>query len=144
MIAEMRLSIAGLLADPDDEALINHYAENLEHYYAEPAISFRHVYFREPPEDPAQVLSRLRDGAEIAGDFFPQGSEFRAYGRSMLRGLFGQAFLARWTSCRWANGTVLSSRRGAGTSCGPTSACPPTGCRSSRCAARSSRTTCAP
>jgi hypothetical protein len=93
MIAEMRLSIAGLLPDPDDEALVNHYAENLAHYYAEPAISFRHVYFREPPEDPAQVLSRLRDGEEIAGDSFPQGREFRAYGRSMLRGLFGQAFL---------------------------------------------------
>lgn len=93
MIAEMRLSIAGLLPDPDDEALINHYAENLEHYYAEPAISFRQVYFQEPPEDPAQVLARLREGAEIAGDFFAQGSEFRAYGRSMLRGLFGQAFL---------------------------------------------------
>jgi hypothetical protein len=93
MIAEMRLSIAGLLPDPDDEALINHYAENLEHYYAEPTISFRQVYFKAPPETPAHVLARLRDGEEIAGDFFAQGSEFPAYGRSMLRGLFGQQFL---------------------------------------------------
>ena len=93
LIAEMRLSIAGLLPDPDDEALVNHYAENLEHYYAEPASSFRQVYFQAPLEEPAQVLARLREGEEIAGDYFGQGSEFRAYGRSMLRSLFGEAFL---------------------------------------------------
>lgn len=112
LVAEMRLAITGLLPDPDDEALVNYYAEHIEQYYSEPAISFRHVYFGALPEDAPALLVRLRAGEDIIGNAFPQGSEFPAYGESMLRGLFGQPFLDELGSIpldRW-HGPVASTR----------------------------------
>ena len=99
LIAEMRMEVTGLLPEPTDEELVNYYAENLERYYAEPAITFLHVFFQEEPEDRADVLARLRRGETISGDSFWQGAEFPGYGESMVRGLFGQAFVeALWAA----------------------------------------------
>jgi peptidyl-prolyl cis-trans isomerase C len=90
---------AGELPDPTAEELVNHYSEHLDRYRSEPAASFEQVYFAGPIVDPAATLAALQAGASVAGEPFPQGERFPRYGRSMLRGLFGQAFVdALWTA----------------------------------------------
>ena len=99
LVEKMRLRITGLLPDPTDEQLVNHYAENLDRYRSEPAVSFEHVYFSSLPPDSASVLARLRAGEVIAGEPFAQGRSFPRYGRSILRGMFGQSFVdALWSA----------------------------------------------
>lgn len=105
MIEEMRYRITGLLPDPSEEQLVNHYADHRERYLTEPAISFEHVYFERIESAPVALLDRLRKGEGLQGDDFWQGNSFPRYGESMIRGLFGQAFLealkqappGRWT-----------------------------------------------
>ncbi len=99
LVEKMRLRVTGLLPEPTDEQLVNHYAENLDRYRSEPAVSFEQVYFRGRPPEPGNVLARLQGGEAIAGEPFPQGRSFPRYGRSILRGLFGQPFVdALWTA----------------------------------------------
>lgn len=93
LIEKMRLRVTGLLPDPTDEQLVNHYAENLDRYRSEPEASFEHVYFRSLPSDGDGILARLGRGETIAGEPFAQGRSFPRYGRSMLRGMFGQPFV---------------------------------------------------
>jgi hypothetical protein len=93
MIEEMRYRITGLLPDPSDEQLVNHYADHRERYLTEPALSFEHIYFERIESAPASILDRLREGEVLRGDAFWQGESFPNYGESMIRGLFGQAFL---------------------------------------------------
>lgn len=94
LIELMRLRITGLLPDPDDEQLVNHYAEHLELYATEPSISFEQVYFTSLPENPEALATKLRDGRAVHGESFRYGLQFPRYGRSMLRGMFGQPFVA--------------------------------------------------
>ena len=94
LVELMRLRITGLLPDPDEEQLVNHYAENLELYKSEPSISFEQVYFKELPDDAEALAAKLRDGSPIHGESFRYGLNFPRYGRSMLRGMFGQPFIA--------------------------------------------------
>ena len=99
LVETMRLRITGLLPDPTDEQLVNHYAENLDRYRSEPAVSFEHVYFRSLPPDGEDILGRLERGESVAGESFAQGQRFPRYGRSLLRGMFGQPFVdALWTA----------------------------------------------
>jgi PPIC-type PPIASE domain len=99
LVEKMRLRVTGLLPDPTDEQLVNHYAENLDRYRSEPAVSFEHVYFRRLPPDSANVFARLRRGDVIAGEPFPQGRTFPRYGRSIVRGMFRQPFVdALWAA----------------------------------------------
>jgi peptidyl-prolyl cis-trans isomerase C len=107
LIEEMRFRVTGVLPDPTPEDLVNHYSEHLDRYRSEPSITFEHAYFRTPPADAGAVLARLRrggpagggsrDGPRIGEPFAP-GREFRRYGRSMVRGLFGPPF----TEALWA------------------------------------------
>lgn len=94
LVEQMRLRIAGLLPDPDDEQLVNHYAEHRELYTAEPSISFEQVYFSARPQDGEALAEKLRGGSPVRGESFRYGLRFPRYGRSMLRGMFGQAFVA--------------------------------------------------
>jgi PPIC-type PPIASE domain len=97
LIETMRLQVTGPLPDPTDEQLVNHYAENLDRYRSEPALSFEHVYFRSRPAAGESVLAQLQRGEVIAGEPFAQGRSFPRYGRSILRGMFGQSFVdALW------------------------------------------------
>ena len=99
LIEKMRLRITGPLPDPTDEQLVNHYAEHLERYRSEPAVSFEHVYFRSLPPDGEDILGRLGRGDPVAGESFAQGQSFPRYGRSILRGMFGQPFVdALWAA----------------------------------------------
>lgn len=93
LVQEMRYRITGLLPDPSEEQLVNHYADHRERYLSEPAISFEHVYFKRLENAQAGLLDRLRKGEALQGDPFWQGTTFPGYGESMIRGLFGQAFL---------------------------------------------------
>lgn len=94
LVEQMRLRITGLLPDPDDEQLVNHYAEHLELYKTEPSISFEQVYFSALPQDGEALAAKLRGGNPVRGDSFRYGLQFPRYGRSMLRGMFGQPFVA--------------------------------------------------
>ncbi len=99
LIEKMRLRITGPLPDPSDEQLVNHYAENLERYRSEPAVSFEHVYFRSRPPETENALARLQGGETIVGEPYPLGRNFPRYGRSILRGMFGQPFVdALWAA----------------------------------------------
>lgn len=94
LIEEMRYRITGLLPDPGEEQLVNHYAEHRDRYLSEPAISFEQVYFaRLESSQPATLLDQLRTGTPLQGEPFWQGNDFPRYGESMIRGLFGQAFV---------------------------------------------------
>ncbi len=90
LIEEMRFRITGPLPDPTDEQLVNHYADNLDHYRSEPVVTFSQVYFAQRPPDPAAILAQLRQGQPVPGQPFRHGHEFPQYGHSMVRGMFGQ------------------------------------------------------
>lgn len=99
LVERMRLAIAGLPPDPVAEELVNHYAENLGLYQSEPAVSFEQAYFAELPGNAEVLLGRLRGGARVPGESFRYGDRFPGYGRSMLRGIFGQPFVeALWAA----------------------------------------------
>lgn len=94
LIDRMRLGITGLQPDPDEEVLVDYYAENIGSYQSEPSISFEHVYFAALPPDAEALSARLRAGGRVPGESFRYGARFPRYGRSMLRGMFGQPFVA--------------------------------------------------
>jgi peptidyl-prolyl cis-trans isomerase C len=97
LVEDMRREIAGPLPDPTDEELVDYYSSHLDQYRSEPSASFDHVYFRDRPDDTAAWLARLQQGASVEGDPFARGMSFERYGRSMLRGMFGEAFVdALW------------------------------------------------
>jgi hypothetical protein len=99
LIEAMRLEAAGSLAEQTVEELANYYAEHLDRYRSEPAASFELVYFAAMPGEPEATLARLRSGERGGGDPFAPGERFPRYGRSMLRGLFGQSFVdAVWAA----------------------------------------------
>lgn len=113
LIEEMRFRITGMLPDPTDEQLVNHYAEHMDLYRSEPAVTFRHVYFRERPAEDAKLLAQLRAGQAVAGESFDHGREFPRFGRSLLRGLFGQPFTeALWQAPLGTWTGPLQSTRG--------------------------------
>lgn len=123
LVEEMRYRITGLLPDPGEEQLVNHYADHRQRYMSEPSISFEHVYFERPEKAPVGLLDRLRQGEAFQGDDFWQGTTFPGYGESMIRGLFGQQFLdalkngptGTWMgpveSARGAHFVLISERR---------------------------------
>jgi hypothetical protein len=93
IVQKMRLQVTGMLPDPSDEELVNYYADNQARYWSEPGFTFRQVFFQAAPADPAGVLVSLAAGKTVAGDIFRQGAAFPAYGRSIIRSIFGQPFL---------------------------------------------------
>ena len=99
LVEDMRLQVAGVLPDPSDEQLVNHYSDNIDRYRSETSVTFAQVYFRTRPDNDEEILALLRGGKPVAGDAFPQGREFPRFGRSMLRGIFGQPFVdALWSA----------------------------------------------
>ena len=108
----MRLRLVGTLPTPDPEALVNYYAEHLDDYRTEPSLWFEHVFFQQTPAAVEASLTTLNAGEVVAGDAFWQGRRFPGYGRSILNGIFGKAFIDElWTlpTGRW-NGPLQSLR----------------------------------
>jgi hypothetical protein len=93
LIDRLRFLIAGAPAEPNEEQLINFYAQHTRLYRTEPRITLRHVFFTDAPKDPAAILAALGAGRHVAGDEFWMGRILPHYGESMIRGMFGQDFL---------------------------------------------------
>ena len=99
LVEDMRLQVAGVLSDPSDEQLVSHYSDNIDRYRSEPSVTFVQVYFRTRPDNDEEILAQLRAGRPVTSDTFAQGLEFPRFGRSMLRGIFGQPFVdALWSA----------------------------------------------
>ena len=94
LVDKVRYLIAGAPPEPTDEQLVNHYADNLAQYRAEPRTSFTQVYRAQKPADAALLLAQLNAGETIPSDDFWLGRTFPRYGDSMVRGIFGQPFVA--------------------------------------------------
>ena len=92
---KMRFLIAGAPGEPTEEQLIDFYAENLDLYRSEPKVSFDHVFYQAQPTDAPKLLKVLNDGGAVQSDEFWMGHQMVNYGQSMVRGMFGQAFLAQ-------------------------------------------------
>ena len=112
LVDKVRYLIAGAPPEPSEEQLVNHYADNLAQYRAEPRTSFTQIYLAQKPADAALLLTQLNAGETIAGDDFWLGRSFPRYGDSMVRGIFGQPFVATLKAApegRWF-GPVRSPR----------------------------------
>ena len=112
LVDKVRYLIAGAPLEPTDEQLVNHYADNLAQYRAEPRTSFTQVYRAQKPADAALLLAQLNAGERIPSDDFWLGRTFPRYGDSMVRGIFGQPFVATLKTApdgRWF-GPVQSPR----------------------------------
>ncbi|WP_081912866.1 peptidyl-prolyl cis-trans isomerase [Sphingobium sp. ba1] len=112
LVDKVRYLIAGAPPEPTDEQLVNHYADNLAQYRAEPRTSFTQVYRAQKPADAALQLAQLNAGETIPSDDFWLGRAFPRYGDSMVRGIFGQPFVATLKTApdgRWF-GPVQSPR----------------------------------
>ena len=112
LVDKLRYLIAGAPPEPTEEQLVNHYAENLVQYRAEPRSSFTQVYRIAKPADAALILAQLNAGETVASDDFWLGRDFPRYGDSMVRGIFGQPFVATLKTApegRWI-GPVQSPR----------------------------------
>lgn len=90
---KMRFLIAGAPAEPTEEQLIDFYADNLDLYRSEPKVSFDHVFYQAQPQDAPKLLKVLNAGGAVQGDEFWMGQQMVNYGQSMIRGMFGQAFV---------------------------------------------------
>lgn len=92
---KMRFLVAGAPPEPTEEQLIDFYSENLDLYRSEPKISFDHVFYQAQPDDAPKLLKVLNSGGAVQGDEFWMGQQMVNYGESMVRGMFGQAFLTK-------------------------------------------------
>jgi len=93
LIDEMRQRATGALPDPTTEELLDYYSDHLDRYHTEPTASFEQVFFVALPQDAAALLDRLRRNETLSSDRFLHGLVFDRYGRSMIRGIFGQPFV---------------------------------------------------
>lgn len=112
LVDKVRYLIAGAPPEPTEEQLVNHYADNLAQYRAEPRTSFTQIYRMQKPADAALLLAQLNAGETVPGDDFWLGRSFPRYGDSMVRGIFGQPFVATLKTApegRWF-GPVRSPR----------------------------------
>lgn len=112
LIDRVRFMISGAPPEPSEDELMGWYATHQDLYRAEPWISLRHVFFEKKPANADAVLGQLSSGQTVAGDEFWMGHDLSKYGISMLRGMFGQAFLdtvGKQPEGKWL-GPIRSSR----------------------------------
>ncbi|GAC36919.1 peptidyl-prolyl cis-trans isomerase [Paraglaciecola psychrophila] len=101
LVQEMRYQVTGVINEPTEEQLVQYYLQHIQRYVIEPAISFQHVFFNQPPEK--SVLIQLVNGERITGDEFWRGRVLPNYGISMIRGMFGKPFLERLQTAPFNN-----------------------------------------
>lgn len=95
LVDRMRFLAVGNPDEPTEAEMVNHYAEHMEDYRAEPKFTFEQVYFAKQPADAAGTLAALVRNEAVTGDDFWVGRQFPRYGVSMIRGIFGQPFVDR-------------------------------------------------
>jgi parvulin-like peptidyl-prolyl isomerase len=93
LIEKMRFRLSALVPEPSDAELINYYAQNMQQYYTETALSFEHVYFATLPMNAEILSAKLQSGESPNGDKFVHGNKFVDISEGMLRGIFGEDFL---------------------------------------------------
>lgn len=93
LVERAKLALVGVPADPSVADVAEFYADNLALYEEEARVSFDQVYFVDAPAAPDVMLSRVASAEVVQGDPLWTGAAYPDYGHSMLRGLFGQAFL---------------------------------------------------
>ncbi|MEO0410380.1 MAG: peptidylprolyl isomerase [Pseudomonadota bacterium] len=108
----LRRLYAGEITAPSEADLVNFYADQIEDYRSEPAITFRQVFLEAKPSEPVDILETLRGGGSVAGQPYWMGDDFEAYGESMIRGVFGQPFLTALKSAEFSawHGPIETSR----------------------------------
>lgn len=94
LIEKVRFRISAQVGAPTEAELIRYYADNMQRYYVDAAYSFEHVYFKKRPQNAAAISSELEAGKHITGDVFMHGSQFSGVSEEILRGAFGDRFLA--------------------------------------------------
>ncbi|MEM1191062.1 MAG: peptidylprolyl isomerase [Pseudomonadota bacterium] len=112
LVEKMTALWAGAPQEPDDDALLSHYMENLSEYYTEPRFSFSHVFMLNEPRDPTATLRQLRAGEAVEGDEFWAGGELTDYAESALKSVFGGAFYAALATTAYGEwqGPIPSAR----------------------------------
>lgn len=98
MIDRMRYMVAGVPVEPTEADLIDYYASHPDLYTKEAGTSFEHVFFASLPQQAPALLASLHAGESVPGEDFWLGRSFPHYGDSMIRGMFGKAFLAQLKS----------------------------------------------
>lgn len=93
LIERMREDVTGDLVDPDDAQLVGFYADHIQRYYREEALSVDSLIFAERPVVNAASLQSLADASEYV-DGEVRAKSYPDYGVSMLRGVLGNAALA--------------------------------------------------
>jgi len=95
IIERMQQRVSGELMEPSGRELVNYYADHMDRYYLEPTITVEQRFLSNPPTDPESLLAALRSDEAAGFDLPPGGALLRAYGQSLLRGLFGARTLER-------------------------------------------------
>lgn len=93
LIDRVRFMISGAPAEPTEDQMLSWYAKHPDHYRAEPQLSLNHVFFEKKPVDVGTMLQTLERGGTIEGDDYWMGRDLDNYGFSVLRAMFGEAFL---------------------------------------------------
>ncbi len=94
LIDKMRFLLADIPREPTEEELVGYYVDHLARYTSEPRYSLRNIYFRNGPDDPEAILSKLRNGGNVSGDpGFWLGNDIRGYHASVLRNVLGPNLL---------------------------------------------------
>lgn len=93
LIEEMRYQITGAFAEPEETELVSYYLDHIDRYNVEPSYSLQHVYFEKQPTNSQTILTKLVAGESVQDDEFWRGRVLPDYGYSMIRGMFGEAFL---------------------------------------------------
>jgi hypothetical protein len=94
LIEKMRFRTSALITEPTDAELIAYYANNMQRYYTETALSFEHVFFKTLPSNAQTLAIKLQSGEVLNGDRFVHGNQFLDISEGMLRGIFGERFLS--------------------------------------------------
>ncbi|GAB5412986.1 MAG: peptidylprolyl isomerase [Congregibacter sp.] len=91
LIEVMREAVTGELSEPDEALPVDYYADNIDRYYTEEALSVESRSRSIAPEDGDRWLAELAGGGSAISE---RTQDYPDYGASMLRGLFGQGVLA--------------------------------------------------
>ena len=116
LIDVMRSTIDQPVSQPTRAELQAYFRENQERYVTGETITFDHVFFaygsENEPDDPADFLAKLRDGADHTqlGDYTLFARIMRDRSKANCGGRWGRSSQRKHFRFRTTNGTDLSNR----------------------------------